>query len=108
MAQRLPDQSQPGSGSADPYQPVVGRGGDGGDGEDDACASPRRRVDALRDHVHDDRDVRADDAVLPLLVYSHLWISCTVQVAVNSVMTRGKGKLKILCVLIKSFQKVLF
>lgn len=84
MAQRLPDQSQPGSGSADPYQPVVGRGGDGGDGEDDACASPRRRVDALRDHVHDDRDVRADDAVLPLLVYSHLWISYTVQVAVNS------------------------
>lgn len=92
MAQRLPDQSQPGPGSADPHQPVVGRGGDGDDGDDDACASPRRRGDALHVHDHDDRDVLDGDAVLPLLLYSLLWIYCTVQVAVNSVMTRGKGQ----------------
>ncbi len=92
MAQRLPDQSQPGSGSADPNRPVVGRGGDGGDGDDgddDACASPRRRGDALHVHYH---DVLDGDAVLPLLLYSLLLISCTFQAAVNSVMTRGKGQ----------------
>lgn len=81
MAQRLSDQSQPGSGSADPNRPVVGRGGDGDDGDDDACASPRRRGDVLHVHYH---DVLDGDAVLPLLLYSLLWISCTFQAAVNS------------------------
>lgn len=94
MAQWLPDQSQPGPASADPNQPVVGRGGDGDDGGSHlACPFQRPRSDALHDHAHDDHDVPDDDAVLPLLLYSHLWFSCNVQVAENSVMTRGKGQI---------------
>lgn len=84
MFQQPPDQSQPGIGPAGPHQPVVGLGGgDGGGGDDGGhvCAFPPL-LDARDDHVHDDHDL--DEVLLPPVYSLLLWLSCTLQVALNS------------------------